>query len=70
MKIQGHTHLGKCTDGPVFSREQAEDKLRRTGWRKQDESAEWVRGDVRGRLGWIPDSCDEEPANEGTFWFL
>lgn len=72
-----HDHAGRCTDGPLFTRDQAVARLTEMGYRFHEVRADFYRGDPgsdnwdRGRLAWAPDFCDTDNThpNTGTrFW--
>lgn len=66
----GHTHIGRCTTGPLFTREDAEVVLTAAGFTWNAERVDWERGDERGRLCWQPDYCNPNDTKHGTVWFL
>jgi hypothetical protein len=67
---QGHTHIGRCTVGPLFTREDAEAALAELGFTFNTERFDYEKGDLRGRLSWRPDYCHPEDVEHGTEWFL
>lgn len=65
----GTKHIGRCTDSPLFSREDAAVRLIALGWTFKTEGCEWVKGIERGRLCWSPDFCNQDDLSKGTsFW--
>ncbi len=69
MRTCGKQHVGECTQGEVWQRVHVEAMLRAAGWVLNIESAEWMRGEDRGRLSWAPDFCRQDLTDYGKrFW--
>lgn len=76
----GRAHIGRCTDGPTYTRDDASVRLLELGYRFDEERADWWRpllgfdGDGlpvdRGRLAWTPDYCHPDEVSSGTRFFL
>ncbi|GAB3081156.1 hypothetical protein GCM10027053_52180 [Intrasporangium mesophilum] len=75
----GHRHIGQCTTGPLFSRDDAERRLVDLGFTFNAERGDWQRGDEvaadgqpaeRGRLAWQPDYCHPDDVERGARWWL